>query len=197
MHVLSHWPKPNHFIPPMFRLLADARRIPLIGTGDAKGNHGGPSYPSPEPSCDAPTRPHRRLGCFLSPYPAHTYMVKDEHATLLRSILAPKDRFHAILTLPHDETGVDFALYRENTIQRRILRRLASQNIRRASKNIASGLRTISASSRRDLLIKRNQFLPGSIFHSQRRWPWPRPRPRHHTSPRCRDQSPQRARTRH
>jgi len=40
-----------------------------------------------------------------------------------------KGGFDPILSLLRDATGVDFALYRENTVQRRILRRLALHDI--------------------------------------------------------------------
>ena len=38
-------------------------------------------------------------------------------------------QFHTIVTVMHEATGIDFSLYREKTVQRRILRRLALRNI--------------------------------------------------------------------
>jgi two-component system CheB/CheR fusion protein len=54
----------------------------------------------------------------------HSYMADDEKAGLLESADV-KDQFDPILTLLRNATGIDFALYREKTIRRRILRRLA------------------------------------------------------------------------
>ena len=58
----------------------------------------------------------------------HPYIAEDEATESLRSADA-KDQFEAILTLLRYATGVDFALYRENTVRRRIMRRLALRNM--------------------------------------------------------------------
>ena len=83
--------------------------------------------------------------------------------------MATKDRFHPILTLLHDATGVDFALYRQNMIQRRILRRLALQNISSVEeycKHLEDDPRELSA-LHRDLLINVTCFFrdPESFEH--------------------------------
>jgi chemotaxis methyl-accepting protein methylase/chemotaxis response regulator CheB/signal transduction histidine kinase len=54
----------------------------------------------------------------------HSYMADDEKAGLLESADV-KDQFDPILTLLRNATGIDFTLYREKTVRRRILRRLA------------------------------------------------------------------------
>jgi two-component system CheB/CheR fusion protein len=59
----------------------------------------------------------------------HPYIAEDENARSLQPATATKDGFDPILKLLRDDTSVDFALYRENTVQRRILRRLALHNI--------------------------------------------------------------------
>ena len=55
----------------------------------------------------------------------HPYIANDEDAEPLGSTADTRDQFNPILTLLRNATGVDFALYRETTIQRRIMRRLA------------------------------------------------------------------------
>jgi two-component system CheB/CheR fusion protein len=42
---------------------------------------------------------------------------------------ADQERFGDILAILHEATGIDFSLYREKTIKRRIPRRLALRNI--------------------------------------------------------------------
>ncbi len=88
-----------------------------------------------------------------------------------------KDRFHAILTLLRDATGVDFALYRENMIQRRILRRLALQNISSLEeyrKRIENDPRELGA-LHRDLLINGTCFFRDQeSFEHLRRLVFPR-----------------------
>lgn len=58
----------------------------------------------------------------------HPYIAEDED-TGLGLPATVQDQFGAILTLLHEGTGVDFASYRESTVRRRILRRLALRNI--------------------------------------------------------------------
>jgi two-component system CheB/CheR fusion protein len=43
---------------------------------------------------------------------------------------ADENRFGQILAILHESTGIDFSLYRENMVKRRILRRLALRNIK-------------------------------------------------------------------
>jgi two-component system, chemotaxis family, CheB/CheR fusion protein len=56
----------------------------------------------------------------------HPYIAGDDAAEAVAEL---KERFDPILAFLRDATGVDFALYRQTTIQRRILRRLALLNI--------------------------------------------------------------------
>ena len=58
----------------------------------------------------------------------HPYITEDENT--LQPTPATKGWFESILTLLSDATGVDFALYHENTVRRRISRRLALRDIR-------------------------------------------------------------------
>jgi two-component system CheB/CheR fusion protein len=72
-----------------------------------------------------------------------------------------------ILTLVHETTGIDFSLYRETTVQRRVMRRLALRNIR----SLEEYLRLLKmepserSSLQRDLLISVTSFFrdPGSF----------------------------------
>ena len=72
-----------------------------------------------------------------------------------------------ILTVMHEATGIDFSLYREKTVQRRILRRLALRNIAGIEEYAAQlekdpGERSVL---QRDLLISVTSFFrdPGSF----------------------------------
>jgi two-component system CheB/CheR fusion protein len=56
----------------------------------------------------------------------HPYITEDEDTG---SVADVKDQFVPILTLLRESTGIDFTLYREATIHRRIMRRLALLNI--------------------------------------------------------------------
>src|ERR1700724_2468610 len=64
-------------------------------------------------------------------------------------------QFHAIVTVMHEATGIDFSLYREKTVQRRILRRLALRNITRLEEYAAQLKADAGERSalQRDLLI--------------------------------------------
>jgi two-component system CheB/CheR fusion protein len=58
------------------------------------------------------------------PYIADTQLVQPEPAAA-----ADEAQFGGILTILHGATGIDFSLYREKMVKRRILRRLALRNI--------------------------------------------------------------------
>jgi len=58
----------------------------------------------------------------------HPYMANAASAEHERPA-GDEERFSAILALLHGATGIDFSLYRETMVKRRILRRLALQNI--------------------------------------------------------------------
>jgi two-component system CheB/CheR fusion protein len=82
-----------------------------------------------------------------------------------------------ILSVVHEATGIDFSLYREKTIKRRILRRLALRNIDSLAE-YASRLDDDAeelAALQRDLLISVTSFFrdPGS-FESLKRMVYPR-----------------------
>ena len=107
----------------------------------------------------------------------HPYIAEDEDAESLGSPAEAKDQFEPILTLLRDATGVDFALYRENTIRRRILRRLALRNIgslEEYREQIENDPRELSA-LHRDLLISVTRFFrdPES-FESLKKLVFPR-----------------------
>jgi len=85
----------------------------------------------------------------------HPYIAEDENAGSLHPATEMKGGFDPILSLLRDATGVDFALYRENTVQRRILRRLALHDIgslEEYRKKLETDPRELSA-LHRDLLI--------------------------------------------
>ena len=67
----------------------------------------------------------------------HPYIADDE-AAKWGPAEDQKDRFDPILSLMTDATGVDFALYRETTIQRRILRRRRDREFLRSPVALAS-----------------------------------------------------------
>ncbi|MGA2184651.1 MAG: chemotaxis protein CheB [Bryobacteraceae bacterium] len=59
----------------------------------------------------------------------HPYIADALHAQQERTPAGDEERFGAILAILHGATGIDFSLYREEMIKRRILRRLALLNI--------------------------------------------------------------------
>jgi two-component system CheB/CheR fusion protein len=107
----------------------------------------------------------------------HPYIARDEDTRTLQPAAAMKEQFDPILALLRDATGVDFALYRENTVRRRIMRRLALRNIgslEEYRKQIESDPRELSA-LHRDLLINVTSFFrdPES-FESLKKFVFPR-----------------------
>src|ERR1019366_7011973 len=77
-----------------------------------------------------------------------------------RTPAGEEERFGAILALLHGATGIDFSLYREKMVKRRILRRLALRNI----KSLAEYCERLKSdptelkSLQRDLLISVTSF---------------------------------------
>ena len=59
----------------------------------------------------------------------HPYIADAAPAEQERTPAADEEQFGAILAILHGATGIDFSLYREKMIKRRILRRLALRNI--------------------------------------------------------------------
>ena len=107
----------------------------------------------------------------------HPYIAADEAAEAPGSAADLKHRFDPILELLRDATGVDFALYRETTIQRRIMRRLALRNIgslEEYREHLTHDTAELSA-LHRDLLINVTRFFrdPES-FESLKRLVFPR-----------------------
>jgi two-component system, chemotaxis family, CheB/CheR fusion protein len=107
----------------------------------------------------------------------HRYIVEQEDAGSLGPAEAERENFHPILTVLRDATGVDFSLYRENTVHRRIVRRLALRNVssleeyRRLIENDPHELSALH----RDLLISVTRFFrdPES-FESLKKFVFPR-----------------------
>jgi two-component system CheB/CheR fusion protein len=100
----------------------------------------------------------------------HPYVARDEIVGSSRSNAAP-DQYGPILKLLREATGVDFALYRENMIRRRILRRLALHDVDSLAeyvKQIENDPRELSA-LQQDLLINVTRFFrdPQSFVHLQ------------------------------
>ncbi len=59
----------------------------------------------------------------------HPYIADAVCTEQERTPAGDEERFGSILAILHDATGIDFSLYREKMIKRRILRRLALRNI--------------------------------------------------------------------
>jgi two-component system CheB/CheR fusion protein len=90
----------------------------------------------------------------------HPYIAEDEDAGLPGSKADLNEQFGPVLAFLHETTGVDFALYRQTTIRRRILRRLALLNISSLEEyraRIGNDTRELSA-LHRDLLINVTRF---------------------------------------
>jgi two-component system CheB/CheR fusion protein len=106
------------------------------------------------------------------PYPA-----EGEDTGSLGSAEDVRDELGPILTLLRDTTGIDFALYRETTIRRRIMRRVALRSVgslEEYREQIENDPRELSA-LQRDLLISVTRFFrdPES-FESLKRIVFPR-----------------------
>ena len=87
----------------------------------------------------------------------HPYIAEDEDTGSAADV---KHQFVPVLTLLRESTGIDFTLYREATIHRRIMRRLALRNIgslEEYSEQVESDPRELQA-LHRDLLINITRF---------------------------------------
>jgi two-component system CheB/CheR fusion protein len=107
----------------------------------------------------------------------HPYVADSSPAGLEVMRDADEAAFATILATVHGASGVDFSLYRERTIKRRILRRLALRNIDSLAE-YAAGLEDDSdelGALQRDLLISVTSFFrdPGS-FESLKTLVFPR-----------------------
>jgi len=73
--------------------------------------------------------PPERIAAELVRIGRHPYIAHAVPAEQERTPDADEERFRAILGILHRATGIDFSVYREKMIKRRILRRLALRNI--------------------------------------------------------------------
>jgi two-component system CheB/CheR fusion protein len=121
--------------------------------------------------------PPERIAAELVRIGRHSYMADVASAVEGRTPAGEEERFGAILALLHGATGIDFSLYREKMVKRRILRRLALRNIG----GLAEYCQRLEndpdelAALQRDLLIAVTSFFrdPGS-FESLQKVVFPR-----------------------
>jgi two-component system CheB/CheR fusion protein len=121
--------------------------------------------------------PPERIAAELVRIGRHPYMADAASAVEERTPAGEEERFGAILALLHGATGIDFSLYRETMVKRRILRRLALHNIG----GLAEYHKRLEndpdepAALQRDLLIAVTSFFrgPGS-FESLKKVVFPR-----------------------
>lgn len=73
--------------------------------------------------------PPEAIAAELTKLGHHAYLAEEEPGGSMESAAGSNDAFGPILALLLEATGIDFALYRESTIQRRIARRLALRNL--------------------------------------------------------------------
>ena len=108
--------------------------------------------------------PPQRIAAELERIGRHPYIANGECAAAERTPGGDEARLGAILALLRGATGIDFSLYREKMVKRRILRRLALRNIEglaEYSKRLRNDPDELAA-LQRDLLIARDQLLPRS-----------------------------------
>jgi chemotaxis methyl-accepting protein methylase/signal transduction histidine kinase/chemotaxis response regulator CheB len=111
--------------------------------------------------------PPKRIAAELVRIGRHPYMAAASPAEPQPAPAAEEERFGAIVAMLRGATGIDFSLYREAMVQRRILRRLALRNI----DGLAEYSRRLEndpdelAALQRDLLIGVTSFFrgPGSF----------------------------------
>jgi two-component system CheB/CheR fusion protein len=111
--------------------------------------------------------PPERIAAELQRIGRHPYIADSASAAEGRTPAGDKERFNAILAILHGATGIDFSLYRETMVKRRILRRLALRNIgslaeyHKRLKNDPDE----AAALQRDLLVAVTSFFrhPGSF----------------------------------
>src|ERR1051326_7142279 len=137
----------------LFRSLADDQQgravaVVLSGTG-SDGTQGlceikavgGITFAQDEKTATHSGMPHSAVqsGCVDFELPAeqiagrlmelrgHPYLAEDPEAVVAKAEPATEDLFQTILAYVRTVTGVDFAYYRDSTIKRRIMRRMALQ----------------------------------------------------------------------
>ena len=107
----------------------------------------------------------------------HPYVADAPSAVEERAPAGDQERFGAILALLRGATGIDFSLYRETMVERRILRRLALRNIdglAEYSKRLEHDSVELAALER-DLLIAVTRFFRGPrSFESLKKVVFPR-----------------------
>jgi two-component system CheB/CheR fusion protein len=121
--------------------------------------------------------PPERIAAELVRIGRHPYIADAASAAEGRMPAGDEERFSAILAILHGATGIDFSLYRETMVKRRILRRLALHNIG----SLAEYYKCLEndpdepAALQRDLLIAVTSFFrhPGS-FESLKKVVFPR-----------------------
>ncbi len=121
--------------------------------------------------------PPARIAAELVRIGRHPYLADVSAAEAGRMRDADEAPYAEILTVVHGATGIDFSLYREKTIKRRILRRLALRNIDSLAEyasRLEDDAEELSA-LQRDLLISVTSFFrdPGS-FESLKHLVYPR-----------------------
>ena len=121
--------------------------------------------------------PPERIAAELVRMGRHPYVADSAPAEQAPAADGDDAQFAAILAVVHGSTGIDFSLYREKTIKRRIRRRLALRNIDSLAE-YASRLEDDTdelAALQRDLLISVTSFFrdPGS-FESLKKLVYPR-----------------------
>ena len=102
--------------------------------------------------------PPEAIAVKLAKLGQHPFITEDENT--LQPTPATNGWFDSILTLLRNATGIDFALYHETTVRRRILRRLALRDVRRLDEYCEQLERDPGALSalHRDLLISVPSF---------------------------------------
>ena len=121
--------------------------------------------------------PPERIAAELVRIGRHPYMADAASVAEERTPAGDQEQSSAILALLHGATGIDFSLYREPMVKRRILRRLALHNIaglaeyHKLLENDADEL----AALQRDLLIAVTSFFRGpESFESLKKVVFPR-----------------------
>ncbi len=121
--------------------------------------------------------PPERIAGELVRIARHQYVSEAGHPERLLAEADVPDRFAPILDVLHSASGIDFSLYRENTVRRRILRRLALRNIEsiEAYKKLLENDPGETKALERDLLISVTSFFrdPES-FESLKKTVFPR-----------------------
>ncbi len=122
--------------------------------------------------------PPEAIAAELSKLGHHPYMLEDEYrGSMTPEARTTTDHFGPILRLLRGGTDVDFSLYRQNTIRRRIMRRLALHNIgslEEYRKYLEQDPREFTA-LQKDLMIGVTQFFRHpEFFEKLKRFVFPR-----------------------